>query len=333
MKTPFFCILTGALACLCVLDGCTTDDAAIVEPMSARSGQPTLLKPGVMTGSDMLNAINVRLATEGKTYRVLMLEYITAPASGHVGTLVFAKNVGNKQLSAHWVPYDLRRRGDRFITYAVDPVEAAANGGVTAAQTGTAIDNAMSTWNDQSCSTIPITRVNLGNIDLGFVQWLEGFGGIDGFGADITHAGWLPGDFFDAIAENGSQLILGATFTFIWTEGNTPTDIDYNGKADVAFREIYYNNVFTWSVAAPAWYDEEYDVESIALHESGHGLSQAHFGNIFVDASDKTPPYSVDHLHFAPRAVMNAMYWDTQRFLLSSDVGGHCSIWASWPVK
>ena len=59
------------------------------------------------------------------------------------------------------------------------------------------------------------------------------------------------------------------TFTFIWTNDNTPTDMDKNGKADVAFREINYNNAFTWSVAGPAWYDLAIDVKSIVLHESG----------------------------------------------------------------
>ena len=76
-------------------------------------------------------------------------------------------------------------------------------------------------------------------------------------------------------------------------------------------------------MSGPAWDDVEIDVESIALHEGGHGLSQAHFGTVFFDASKK---YSVDHLHFSPRAVMNAVYWDTQRELLGSDVGGFCGI-------
>jgi len=47
-------------------------------------------------------------------------------------------------------------------------------------------------------------------------------------------------------------------------------------------------------------------------------LSQAHFGKVFIDPSE----YSIDHLHFAPRAVMNAVYWDTLRELQGSDVAG-----------
>lgn len=95
--------------------------------------------------------------------------------------------------------------------------------------------------------------------------------------------------------------------------------------------EIYYNNAFLWSTSAPEWNDEEFDVETIVLHEVGHGLSQAHFGKVFFDGYGKKLP-TLRHLHFAPRAVMNAVYWDTHRELLGSDVAGHCSIWATWPT-
>jgi hypothetical protein len=55
----------------------------------------------------------------------------------------------------------------------------------------------------------------------------------------------------------------------------------------------------------------------------GHGLSQDHFGKIFRTKNGK--------LHFAPLAVMNAVYYDVQQELKGTDVGGHCSIWGSWP--
>ncbi len=114
----------------------------------------------------------------------------------------------------------------------------------------------MSTWNGHPAN-IPITKTDLGVLDLGYVQYLLGFGGLAGWGADITHAGWLPGAFFDLVETGGSSYILGVTFTFIWTGAGGPTDIDRNGKADVAFREIYYNDAFLWSVSGPAWYDAE----------------------------------------------------------------------------
>ena len=65
------------------------------------------------------------------------------------------------------------------------------------------------------------------------------------------------------------------------------------------------------------------DVEAVALHEAGHGLSQGHFGNIFFmnDGSVKA----------SPQAVMNAFYFGPLRALLGTDEAGHCSDWAYWP--
>jgi hypothetical protein len=286
------------------------------------------------------SAIDAGLAANGINARLYMVEYTTRPDSGQYGGTIFARNVGNKQLGSHWVPNDPRRRdpnpGDRYITYAIDGVDLSATGGLSGGPLVGAIDSAMGTWDDVICSTIPIVKVEDYGYDLGYVQWLWGEGangGIPGWLADISHAGWLPASFFDTVAPGGSKYIIGVTYTFVWTDGSQYTDIDRNGKYDVAFREIYYNNYFEWSLDGPAWYEDPMDVETIVLHESGHGLSQAHFGKMFVDASDTVPPYSISHLHFAPRAVMNAVYWGTQRELLGSDVGGHCSIWGRWPLK
>ncbi|HKJ01762.1 MAG TPA: hypothetical protein VJ997_04885, partial [Longimicrobiales bacterium] len=96
------------------------------------------------------------------------------------------------------------------------------------------------------------------------------------------------------------------------------TDIDNNGKGDAAFREIYYDPDWNWADDGT----NNIDVESVALHEAGHGLSQAHFGNIF----NKRGVFTAD-----PRAVMNAFYQSPLRGLLGSDNGGHCSNWAQWP--
>jgi hypothetical protein len=121
------------------------------------------------------------------------------------------------------------------------------------------------------------------------------------------------------LAPEGSTFILAVTFTIIFTDDDgNPVDTDNNGKVDVAWREIYYNDAFDWADGA------HYDVETIALHETGHGLSQEHFGKAFTtNANGK--------LHFAPRAVMNAAYSGIQTEILSSDLGGHCSNWSSWP--
>ncbi len=275
-------------------------------------------------------AIDAGLARLGARARLYTVEYSTTPESGQFGGTIIARDIGNKQLNAHWVPGDPRRHAGNGIYWTTDQVDKSAS--VSPADTNLAIDGAMNTWQGVTCTDVPLTKIPDSGIDLGYVQWSLGFGGFDGWLADITHAGWLPREFFDAIETNGSQYILGVTFTFIWTDNDgNPTDIDHNGKYDVAFREIYYNDSFQWSTRGAAWYDPDVDFETVALHEIGHGLSQAHFGKMFIDASEQTPPYSISHVHFSPRAVMNAVYWDTQRELLPTDVAGHCSIWGSWP--
>ena len=257
--------------------------------------------------------INARLETQGADYRVDYAEYITPDDSGEVGQTVFVNDRGNKQLGHHFVPGDPRRGGGTNITYRVDQAEGAIDG-LTTAQTTAAVDRAMTTWQDVNCSVIPITKLaDIPGLDLGVVEFLLGLGGQPFPAADITHAGWLP----SGILPNN---VIGVTFTFIFVVGGNPTDIDNNGKLDVAFREILYNDFFTWRI------NNNIDVETVALHEAGHGLSQAHFGKIFqTDANGK--------FHFAPRAVMNAAYSGVQQDVRGTDNGGHCSIWAAWPNK
>ena len=107
--------------------------------------------------------------------------------------------------------------------------------------------------------------------------------------------------------------IIAATYTIIFTG---PTDIDNDGNPDAAFREIYYTFNFPWGINT----NSPIDVETVALHETGHGLSQGHFGKAFVTNSN-------GKLHFAPLAVMNAGYTGVQQSLAGTDNGGHCSMW------
>jgi hypothetical protein len=334
-------ILAISIALLCV--GCTPEEPSAPETSESTQTFLSVQKAGAGATEStpspasvkMLDGLNVRLAADGKKFRVAVMEYITAPSSGDFGTTVFAKNVGNKQLAYHYAPALLAYPGQ--FTYIVDELEGAATGGLTNSDTEPAIDRAMTTWDNADCSTLPILKVPYSNSlgDLGVVQFLLGFGGSGNYFADLTHAGWLPGAFFDAIAPGGSASILGVTFTFYWIDAaGNPVDTNGDHKYDAAFREIYYNNVFPWTTQVVDYTSPLIDVESVALHESGHGLSQAHFGQIFHDGKGtKEPGFQVEHLHFSPRAVMNAIYWDTQRSLLSSDLGGHCSIWGNWPSR
>ncbi len=261
----------------------------------------------------------VKLANSNRTSNVALYvaEYITTDDAAQAGQTVYFRNVGNKQLSHDFVPGDPRRGGHTNITYLIDD-QTTSDNGLTVADVKGAIDNAMGTWDGVTCSDIGIEKIPFAG-DLGYVQNLFGFGGTVAVVADIQHSGFLPGGFFDFVAPGGSSFILGVTFTLMFIDGDgNPTDIDDDKKVDVAFREIYYNDAFSWKT------NGNIDIESIALHESGHGLSQAHFGTAFSSGGN-------GKLHFSPRAVMNAAYAGVQRSLLGPDNAGHCSIWASWP--
>ena len=257
-----------------------------------------------------------RAGDEGP-YAVYSAEYITASESGQVGRTVYFSDVGNKQLEADFSPL-VNLDGTSDVSWYVDQKRPSAD--LPVAVTTAAIDRAMNTWAGVKCSDLGLFKVPYNPaINTGYVSALLGFGGSYAYVADVVHAGWLPATFFDFLAPEGSTFILGVTFTLTFTDENgEPLDSNNDGKVDVAWREIYYNDAFLWRDGGT------YDVETIALHESGHGLSQAHFGKAFADGGQ-------GKLHFAPRAVMNAAYSGVQTKITGSDNGGHCSIWANWP--
>jgi len=269
----------------------------------------------------MMAKVNTQLETGGGNVRLWVVE--THTASQSEGQIVYFKN-RTLQLDADWVPADPRRDGRTDISWLSDNVEGMATG-VFLADTQAAIGRAMTTWNSVGCASIPLANLGDGGLDWGYVQYLLGTGGLPGWSADYTLAGWLPGEFFENVGGPGaSDIILGVTFTFIWVDDSTgtPTDIDNNHKADVAFRETYFNNKFEWGINTGS----PIDVESIVLHEAGHGLSLGHFGKLFqTDANGR--------FHFAPLAVMNAGYTGVQQDLKGTDVGAFCSIWSSWPNR
>jgi hypothetical protein len=259
------------------------------------------------------DAANAALAASGSDLRLGYAEVLTA--GEEQGQTLFFANVGNKQLTSDWVPFDPRRTWNATggITYLVDQSDGATASGLSNAQTEGAIDSAMQTWDfATNCSDTPMFKAADPGVDPDQIDALLGFGPPPGPGwpfADITHGGWTA-----AFA----PPTLGVTFTFIWTVGGVATDINNDGKTDTAIREIYYSDNFVWNIGA------NIDVETVALHEAGHGLSQGHFGILFrTDANGK--------FHFAPLAVMNAGYTQVQQDLKSTDLSGHCSIWGNWP--
>lgn len=308
--------LAGALALAACSDvatdptGLQTSDAASAAAKKAKKGADAGVDVDSEILADAMEAVNARLEAEGAPFRVDHAEWVAAPGAERQGTTVFFEDRGNKQLDAHFVPGDPRRGGRTDITYLVDESDGATASGLTAAQTGAAIDRAMQTWEDARCTRLEINEVADTGADPDLVDGLLGVGGIGTpLSADIVHAGWLPAGVL-------GPSTLGVTFTFTFVN-----DQDGDGQPDVAWREIYYNDLFFWGIDVEVPF---VDVESIALHEAGHGLSQAHFGKLFrTDKNGK--------LHFAPFALMNAGFTQQVQELQGTDRGGHCSIWGSWP--
>jgi hypothetical protein len=313
-------VLRG-LALLGVLALAACEDGASPNPDNT---MPSMAASGTAGANRALVAINRALARRGARYRIPFAEYRTAQGTGRVGQQIFAFD-RNKQLGIEWVAGDPRRGGRTDITYLVDRSDGTTHvvNNLSNAQTEAAIDRAMDTWEAVRCSKVSIDKVTDTGADPDVVDGLLGFGGVGTTFADITHAGWYPAAFFDAIVPGGSDFILAITFPFAFTDaaGNF-TDIDHDGKADYQFAEIYYNDAFPWGLGQNFPFS---DVQGTALHETGHGLGQAHFGKIFITLAN-------GKAHFAPFAVMNAVDpgFPTQ-VLQGSDIGGHCSIWGSWP--
>lgn len=215
-----------------------------------------------------------------------------------VGAEVVFEDRGNKRLPIQWVPGDPRRLGRTDIGYAYDQLGIIGNyttPNVTASETFAAIDRAIATWEDETCSsglTIPLGT---------FVEWLF-------FESDVLHQGYFP----------LGPGVLGVTSIFVFVDADGPTDIDSDGNLDYAFAVITYNSQFPWAI------DGNIDVETVALHEMGHGLAQAHFGKAFITTAN-------NRVHFSPRSVMNAGYSGVQQSLTGTDRAGHCGMYGSWP--
>lgn len=279
---------------------------AVIAPLAVADGPYDWIQ-------EYAESANQALADSGSDLRIAYAEILTD--SHEQGQTLFFFNVGNKQLAFDFVPGDPRRSWNpgTGITYLVDLSEGSTLSGLTAAQTTAAIDSAMATWDFATeCSNVPMISVPDSGADPDLIDFIFGFGPPPGPGwpfADMVHAGWVTAF---------PPPILGVTFTFGFTSGGMFTDINNDGKLDAAFREIYYNTLFFWRIGS------NIDVETVALHEAGHGLSQGHFGKLFrTDANGK--------FHFAPLAVMNAGYTQVQQNLAPTDLAGHCSIWGNWP--
>ena len=277
--------------------------------------------------NDMLaeRGLNVRLAYAETVTLEDNLQKETKGKKGDkvtkaTGQTIFADD-RNLRLEAQWVPGDERRNAEgNKLTYLIDQTWMPANFGTPSEIDGNAaIDASFDTWNTikKNSKLEIVKRADTGEQPSSF------FIGGNPFLADISEIGFLPGIFFDFVLGPGaSSNVLGVTFTsvFVDDEGN-PTDINNDGYADVAFKEVWYNDAFQWTNDANG---PGVDIETVALHENGHALGFGHFGKVFVTEGN-------NKIHTAPRAVMNAVILGTQRELLGTDKASFNSIYGNWP--
>jgi len=296
-----------------------------------------------VTYSPLLAQVDARLAAARAPYRVTGAELrIAGDGWDGVTSTVIVANDRSHSIGAEWVKGDPRRDGRLGVTYAfgsntaIAPTTRDPDGSnvrlVSAADQAAYVDEAMSAWRALTCSSKPITKVAVpAGTDPDFVdQLVNGQAPSANYAqpADIVETGWQPAAWFRTLAGGpDGNNIIGVTIPFAFTDdaGNF-TDIDRNGKADLAVVEIFYNDRFYWGNGAR----NVVDFYSILTHESGHSLGLAHFGKVFITKKDAADGISIADVKYAPYAMMNAVYVTGRNEIAGSDNSQFCSIWSSF---
>jgi hypothetical protein len=325
--------LTAVGAAAVLFAGC--HDTISTAPAGIMRAQARALSVSAITGtySPELDKIRQRLVASGvKNVELASAEIsVAADSAGWQGATTLIANDRTHTLSDAFVPRDPRRGGRADITYIVDQSNESAVSrtatnprfNLTKTELEPEIDASMLRWQNQpTCGAPAVTKVAYTGVDPDLIDGIV-LGDPSRIGtpfADITQAGWLSRTFFDALAPNGSSFILGVTFTFVFVDDKgIATDIDRDGREDVAFREIYYNQRFFWTTDPT--FPGGVDVQSVATHESGHAYGLGHFGKVFIDNRGV--------VQYAPRAVMNAVYASSFRDLTGTDDASFCQLWAN----
>ena len=295
------------------------------------SGLPAQSPDDRRAYSPVLAALQAQLRSAGVTHVAIdsvQLLFSNTSSAGVVPDELFANKVGHL-LPSQFVEDDPRRGSPlNTIRYLVDQSDGEALSRDTAgnvftlpnATTEPQIDAAMAVWGTVGCNGPLIEKVEDNGEDPDVMDGLL-LGDASLIGtpfADVTHAGWLPAEFFDALMEFGSFRIaaMDITFIFIDADGN-PTDINRDGRGDVAFKELYYNGRLNWGADGDPFY---VDIQTVAIHESGHAFGLGHFGKGVSRAPGPR--------EFAPKATMNPIYLGVDRRIYGTDHGSFCQIWA-----
>lgn len=338
----------GSVLALAAVVACGEQPATSPSRVDGAAMAPFSSSEAARSGRALLSRANRRLAAAGAKVRVGKAELLyAAKAYGEqTSTIIFADDRAHK-LPYVWVAGDPRRDGRTGITYAVDPAlrttafgipnlpAVEVNGGgfrqSTQAELDRYVEEAIQAWRDRKCADAPIARMSVpGGVD---PDLLDDFflgrpfpSATYAQVADLIQAGWQPPEFFEAITPGGSDAILGITFTFVFVDDDgADTDIDGDRRLDTGLVEIYYNPTFIWTNrGAPGFID----FFSVLAHETGHGLSMAHFGKVFVTRKDASDGLQIADIKFAPKALMNAVYVTGRESIEGSDNASFCQIWA-----
>ena len=331
--------LFGAIACADA--PVPTESLAPAGTTDARAAASTTDENGAY--SPLLAQIDAALAQSGARYRVGAAELRIAADgwSGVTSTILFA-NDRQHSFGAEWVKGDPRRDGRLGVTYAfgsntsIAPTTRNPDGSgvrlVTSAEQAAYIDEAVGAWRSLTCSSKPITKVPVpAGTDPDVVDELvlgQAPSANYASPADIVESGWQRASWFRTLAGGTSgNSIIGVTipFAFIDEDGKF-TDIDRNGKADLAQVEVFYNDRFYWGNGAP----NVVDFYSILTHETGHALGLGHFGKVFVTKKDAADGISISDVKYAPYAMMNAVYVTGRNEIAGTDNSQFCSVWSAF---
>ena len=291
------------------------------------------------TSSDVgayMTATNARLQATGAAYSIQRAEILFSSTSAEArsaANVVYASDRARLQ-SLRWVPGDARRGGRTTITYAQflpGTYAIAKAGGMVSGEA--AVDAAAAAWNAVTCSRVRLQRVALpaGVMPSARIAF-GGYRNVPG-AVDVGVIGWVPAQIFAAIfGPTVGPSVVGVTFTYAFTTkpgGTEYTDVDRDGKGDVAFTEVWFQNApprMSWTTqASTAFGTTGYDAQTLALHELGHSLGLDHFGRLFENGRGE--------MQGAPFAVMNASAIASQRTPAGSDASALCSSYAGWPAR
>lgn len=313
---------------------------AVVSPGVSKSSVPSTSANDteVPRYSPQLDELRQQLAANGIVNVALAgAEYTTTPAGFDPATSQTLITNNRTHLTGwQFVQNDPRRGGSSSISYVVDQSDGTALTlladntviSIPNSSTESVIDQTMAKWQtDIDCNGPAIVKIADSGANIDVADDLV-FGrrplGIPI--ADITHGGWISRNFFNVIAPGGANYVLGVAIAWVFVDqSGNPTDIDNNGRYDLSFVEIYYNRGFAWSPLGEQENTQNIDIESLVKHESGHALGLDHFGRIFLTRNDT----EIDDIHYAPRAVMNAVYVSPFRDLTGTDRASFCHIWAN----